>query len=301
MHTVPATASPPFIAPDELLHRRDEVVVADVRWSLDGTQGRAQHLEETVPGAVYVDLDTVLAGPPSRSAGRHPLPDPARFASELGRLGIAIDDEVVVLDHGPGVMAARLAWLLRAIGQPAAVLEGGLAGWPGPRGPGGASRPPVTRPVVNWPEDRLADAELVDRLRRDPDAVVIDARDPERYRGELEPIDPRPGHIPGAVNLPASEGTAGGRLREDQLRERYAAVGALVAEEVVAYCGSGVTACFDLLVLEQLTGRAGRLYTGSWSAWSADPSRPAVVGPDPGDDVGEEWDDPGSGGAGVGP
>jgi thiosulfate/3-mercaptopyruvate sulfurtransferase len=272
---------PPFIGPDELLERLDDVVLADVRWSLDGSQGRAQHLEETLPGAVEVDLDTVLAGPPSPGAGRHPLPDPARFADELGKLGIAHDDEVVVLDHGPGVVAARLAWLLRAIGQRASVLEGGLAAWPGPRAPGGTRRPPVERPVVAWPEDLLADADLVDRLRRDPGAVVIDARDAERYRGEVEPIDPRPGHIPGAVNLPASAAVRDGRLRTDRLRERYAAVGALEATEVVAYCGSGVTACFDLLVIEQFGGRPGRLYAGSWSAWSADPERPAALGPDP--------------------
>jgi thiosulfate/3-mercaptopyruvate sulfurtransferase len=281
-----ATASehPPFVSPDRLRERLGEVVLADVRWSLDGTQGRAQHLEQTLPGAVYVDLDAVLAAAPAPSAGRHPLPDPARFAAELGRLGIGVTDEVVVLDHGPGVVAARLAWLLRAIGQRAAVLEGGLAAWPGPRAPGGAIRPAVERPVVAWPEDRLADADLVDRLRRDPDAVVVDARDPDRYRGEVEPIDPRPGHVPGAVNLPASAAVRDGRLRTGWLRERYAAVGALEATEVVAYCGSGVTACFDLLVLEQLGAGPGRLYAGSWSAWSADPSRPAALGPDPGGD-----------------
>jgi thiosulfate/3-mercaptopyruvate sulfurtransferase len=268
----------PFVAAAWVRSHLDTVVLADVRWSLDGSQGLAQHLEQTLPGAVFVDLDTVLAAPPGPCDGRHPLPTPERFAAELGRLGIGVSDPVVAFDHGPGTVAARFVWMLRAIGQAAAVLEGGLAAWPGPRAPGGARRTPVARAPVPWPDDRLADADDVDRLRHAAGVVIVDARDAVRYRGEEEPVDARPGHVPGAVNLPASGGVMDGRLRTAWLREAYAAAGVLDADEVVAYCGSGVTACFDLLVLEHLGAGPGRLYPGSWSAWSADPARPAALG-----------------------
>lgn len=272
---------PPFVDADWLGPRLHEVVPADVRWSLDGSQGREQYLQATLPGAVFVDLDEVLAAPPSPRHGRHPLPTPEAFADALGELGIPEDATVVAFDQGPGAFAARLVWMLRVTGHPAAVLDGGLAGWPGPTEPGGAARPPVRRRPVPWPDHLLADADLVAALRTDPGAVLLDARSPERYRGETEPVDPRPGHVPGAVNLPVEENVAGGRLRDRaELERRYAATGALAAREVVAYCGSGVTACYDLLVLE-LLGIDARLFDGSWSAWSADRRRPVATGPRP--------------------
>jgi thiosulfate/3-mercaptopyruvate sulfurtransferase len=257
-------------------------VLADVRWALDGSQGRAQHLAATVPGAVFVDLDTDLAAPPSVAGGRHPLPDPETFATTLGRLGIRGTDPVVAFDQGPGTIAARLVWMLRAIGQPAAVLDGGLAAWPEPLVPGGARRPPVDRSAVPWPDSRLVDADVLAALLADDAVVLLDARDPVRYRGEHEPVDPRPGHVPGAVNLPTSALVReGGLAPADELRRRCAAVGVSGEEEVVVSCGSGVTACFDALVLEQLGIGRVRLFPGSWSAWSADPRRPAATGADP--------------------
>lgn len=279
-------STPPFVTPATLrgwLAEGRPVRLADVRWSLDGSEGRHTYLAGHLPGAVHVDLERDLSAPATPAGGRHPLPDPAAFAAALGRLGIAPEDLVVGYDQGSGAMAARLVWLCRRIGQPATVLAGGLAGWDGEVVDGEVVPTPVARTPVPWPPDRLADADTVARLATDPAAVVIDARDATRYRGEVEPVDTRPGHIPGAVNLPVAGnlGPDGQLLATPALTARYAAVGALDAAEVIAYCGSGVTACHDLLVLEAL-GVAGRLYPGSWSAWSADPQRPAALGPEPG-------------------
>jgi thiosulfate/3-mercaptopyruvate sulfurtransferase len=278
-----AASAPPFVTAEQVLAADDAYVLADVRWSLDGSQGLQQHREATIPGAVFVDLDTDLAAPASTAGGRHPLPTPEAFAAALGRLGIGDDDRVVAFDQGPGTIAARLVWMLRAIGRPAAVLDGGLAGWPGPLAPGGARRQPVERAATPWPVDRLADADLVARLLAQDRAVLFDAREPARYRGEQEPVDARPGHIPGAVNLPTGALVDGGRLLPAAaLRERVVATADITdVEEVVVSCGSGVTACFDALALEWLGLGPVRLFPGSWSAWSADPSRPATTGPDP--------------------
>lgn len=274
---------PAFVTAAWLADPPEPPVLVDLRWALDGSIGRADHQRGHLPGAVYLDLDTVAAGPPTPLDGRHPLPSPEAFAAALGAHGIPDDALVVAYDQGPGMIAARLVWMLRGIGQPAAVLEGGLAAWDGPTEPGEVTRAPVTRRVRPWPAERLADAELTAALATRSDAVVLDARDAERFAGISEPVDPRPGHIPGAVNLPAAGnlGAAGALLPAEVLRGRYAEVGALDATEVVAYCGSGVTACHDLLVLEDL-GVRGRLFPGSWSAWSADPAREAASGPTPG-------------------
>lgn len=273
---------PPFIGPEELASGYPGAVLVDVRWSADGVHGRAGYLEGTVPGAVFADFDAV-SKEPGRAAveGRRPLADPARFAEELGALGISHDDLVIAFDQGPGAYAARLVWMLRAIGQPAAVLDGGLAAWPGPLEPGGATRPPVTRAPVPWPGGRLVTAdELAAEVTR-PEVLVIDARSLARYRGEqTKDDDEAPGHIPGAVSAPYLDQLAAGRLRPlAELRTRYEQLGAFDAEEVIAYCGSGVTACHDLLALEAL-GLEARLFVGSWSAWSADPARPVATGPE---------------------
>ncbi|MFA9445495.1 sulfurtransferase [Egicoccus sp. AB-alg6-2] len=276
---------PAVVSADDLqqLRRDAEVVLADVRWALDGSQGRDDYLAGHLPGAVFVDLPGVLCGPGEATDGRNPLPAPDAFAEALGRLGIGDDTVVVAYDQGGGGSAGRLVWLLRIVGQPAALLSGGLAAWSGPLESGPVQRTPVRRRVVAWPSERFADADEVARLVRDPAAVVVDARAPERYRGEREPVDPRPGHIPGAVNVPATANLRPDKtLRDDTgLRQTWEASGALDADEVVAYCGSGVSAALDLLALERL-GVHGRLYVGSWSGWSADPQRPAATGDEPG-------------------
>lgn len=266
---------PPFVDVDWLEEHLDEVVVADCRWFLDGADARAAHQEAHIPGAVFVDVDRDLAGPPSSTAGRHPLPEPEEFAATLGRLGIRAGDTVVAYDQGSGAIAARLAWMLRSLGQEAAVLDGGLPAWEGPLESGEMEREPVEVPVRPWPAERLADANEVALLAAGAGSVV-DARAAERFRGETEPIDPKAGHIPGAVNLPyeGNLGPDGRLLPPEALRERFAGL----ARDVAVYCGSGVTACHDVLVLESL-GIDARLYPGSWSAWVGDPQRPVETGP----------------------
>ncbi len=271
---------PPFVDATWLDANLDAVVLADVRASMDGSEGEHTYLEGHLPDAVFVALDEVLAAPPSRAGGRHPLPDPVRFAADLGRLGIGDHDPVVAYDQGPGVWASRLVWSLRAIGQPAAVLDGGLAGWDGPIAQGPVTRAPTTRAVVPWPPDRVIDTAALDRRREEPGVVVLDARDPSRYAGESEALDARAGHIPGARNAPFAANLVDGRLRPTgELSAHYDRLGATPEREVIAYCGSGVTACHDLLALEML-GVTGRLYPGSWSVWSAEPSRPIATGRD---------------------
>jgi thiosulfate/3-mercaptopyruvate sulfurtransferase len=261
------------------------VVLADVRWYLDGRSGRAAYDAGHLPGAVFVDVDRDLAAPhppgPS-TAGRHPLPDPAAFAAAMGALGIGDDDVVVAYDDAGGVIAARLVWMLRATGARAALLDGGLrpddqlSAEP-------ARRPPACFSPRPWPAGRIAGlTDAVDRGN-----LVLDARDSDRYRGEVEPIDPRAGHIPGARNLPARENlTADGFvLPVADLRTRFAAVGVpgpQAGARVVSSCGSGVTACHTLLLLEHVGLGEGRLYPGSWSAYSSDPDLPAATGADPG-------------------
>lgn len=255
--------------------------LVDIRWALDGSKDRSTYLAGHLPGAVYVDLGTDLAGPASREEGRHPLPAPVVFAAAMARAGISDGDTVIAYDDSDGSQASRLVWMLRALGEEAALLDGGLRAQVAAgaelaiddvRPPGGAFTPrPWGSDVIAMPDEAALGA-----------ALVIDARAAERYRGETEPIDPRAGHIPGAHSVPfAGNVDADGRfLPPAALRERFAAVGADEAADVIVYCGSGVTATFDLLALER-AGLAGRLLPGSWSQWSADPSRPVATGPQP--------------------
>jgi thiosulfate/3-mercaptopyruvate sulfurtransferase len=265
---------PPFIDSGWLTGHFDEVVTADVRWYLDGRSGHDAFRAGHLPGAVFVDLDTALAAPASQAAGRHPLPDPDSFAAALGRLGIGDQDTVIAYDDAGGVIAARLVWMLRASGHEAAVLNGGIAAWDGPLETGDHAVNAARSSSRPWPPELLAS---IDDVADAGDAVLLDARDGPRYSGELEPVDPRPGHIPGARSLPVREhiGPDGTLLALEQLRERIDGVGVRPDSDVISYCGSGVTACHNLLVLEHLGLRPGRLFPGSWSQWSADPSRPA--------------------------
>ena len=254
----------------------DRLVLADVRSYLDGRSGRAAYLSGHLPGAVFVDLDHDLAahgGPPTD--GRHPLPEPEAFAAAMAALGISDADTVIGYDDAGGVMAARLVWMLRATGHQAALLDGGIDAYDGELETGTPQRPEAVFTPRPWPAHRLADID---------DAaggafVVLDARQPERFRGETEPIDPRAGHIPGARSLPCRENVdAQGRwLPAAVLRERFAAVGVSATTEVISYCGSGVTACHNLLALERAGLGTGRLYPGSWSQYS-NTTRPAATG-----------------------
>lgn len=253
-----------------------EAVVADVRWYLDGRSGLAAHTADHLPGSVFVDLDAVLAASASAAEGRHPLPDPEVFAAGMRAAGISDDSVVVAYDDAGGMSAGRLVWMLRVLGVDAALLDGGITAWEGELVTGeGAASAPGSFTARDWPADRLA---TIDDAAGGPEAVVIDARAPERFRGEVEPIDPRAGHIPGAINVPFAGNLVRRRfLSPDELRERFAAHGITDAADTIVYCGSGVTACHDLLALEYAGLGQGRLYPGSWSAYAAT-DRPAAVG-----------------------
>jgi thiosulfate/3-mercaptopyruvate sulfurtransferase len=255
-----------------------EAVVCDVRWYLDGRSGRDAYARGHLPGAVFVDLDEVLAAPAGDGArGRHPLPEPEAFAAAMGALGIGDDDTVVAYDDDSGAIAARLVWMLRVTGHDAALLDGGIDAWEGQLSTEPSSRPPATFTARPWPPERLASIEEV---AAGPVGVLIDGRAADRFAGAGDAVDPRPGHIPGARSVPTRDHAgADGRLRErDALRERFAAAGIDDGTAVVSYCGSGVTACHNLLVLEQAGLGPGRLFPGSYSQWSRDPSRPVATG-----------------------
>ncbi|MGW2842897.1 sulfurtransferase [Streptomyces sp. NPDC001493] len=255
-------------------------VLLDVRWQLGGPNGRAAYEEGHLPGAVYVDLDTELAGPAGTGGGRHPLPDPESFGAAMRRAGVSPDRPVVVYDGGQGWAAARAWWLLRWAGhEDVRVLDGGLAAWDGelstdvPRPHEGDFRPkPGALPVL--------DADGAAALART--GVLLDARAGERYRGDVEPIDRVGGHIPGALSAPTGEnvGEDGRYLPAGQLAERFAALGASGDGEIGVYCGSGVSGAHEVLALE-IAGLRAALYPGSWSEWSSDESRPVATGPEP--------------------
>ena len=263
----------------------DHIVLADVRYYLDGRSGRDAYRAGHLPGAVFVDLDSDLAAhdrPPAE--GRHPLPTPGHFADRMAAAGIGDKDTVIADDDAGGVMAARLVWMLRATGHEAALLDGGITAYDGELEAEPAQRPPATFTPRPWPADRLADIDAVDQesAGAEAGAVVLDARPRDRFRGENETLDPRPGHIPGARNVPCRENvTPEGRfLPIPELRARFAAAGVTAGTPVVSYCGSGVTACHNLLALEHAGLGIGRLYPGSWSAY-AHTDRPAATGDEP--------------------
>jgi thiosulfate/3-mercaptopyruvate sulfurtransferase len=265
-------------------------VLLDVRWALGDPHGREHHREGHIPGAVYVDLDTELAAHSTDATqGRHPLPDVAELQAAARRWGIRAGRPVVVHDATGGLAAARAWWLLRWAGlTDVRLLDGGLAAWTA------AGRPLETGP---GPEPDPGDVELsgghLPVLDADGAAalartgLLLDARAAERYRGEVEPIDPRAGHIPGAVSAPTGDNLApDGRFRRaDELKARFAELGPAAkvggAGEVGVYCGSGVTAAHQIAALATI-GVDAALYPGSWSAWSSDPERPLATGPEPG-------------------
>ena len=258
---------------------RDEVVLADVRWYLDGRSGREAYDRGHLPGAVFVDLDRWLSRPGSAREGRHPLPDPQVFAEGMAQLGIGDGDVVVAYDDTGGVVAARLVWMLRVTGHEAALLDGGVGAYDGPLERSAPRRPRAHFTARPWPPERLADID--DAL--DPANVVLDARERDRFRGEREPVDPRAGHIPGARSLPCRENLDDRDrfLPVDELRRRLRDAGAGEGAPVVSYCGSGVTACHNLLALELAGLPPGRLYPGSWSQYSHDEERPVATGDNP--------------------
>jgi thiosulfate/3-mercaptopyruvate sulfurtransferase len=278
--------SGPLVSAAWLRERLDDpaVRVVDCRFRLgEPDAGERMWREGHIPGAAFLDVDRDLAAPPG-PRGRHPLPDPVTFKAAVDGAGIAPETLVVAYDEAAEGGAARLWWLLRAHGhERAAVLDGGLRGWRAEGGeleagkpesggpPSRASAGEASAPYPAPATGSTIDAEELLAASRQADAgpLLLDARAPERYRGEVEPIDAVAGHIPGAVNLPFAGLAPEGRfLAPDELRELFAAAGVGPGSEPVAYCGSGVSACVLLLAAELAGIRGARLYPGSWSEWS---------------------------------
>ena len=262
------------------------LVVADVRWIAGATAGEVRAAFETghLPGAVLLDVDRDLAGPPGGESGRHPLPDPEAFAGTMERAGIGDGALVVAYDDAGGWIAARLWWMLDVLGHGAAVLDGGIGAWEGGLevGPGAEPVPSRFTPEA-WPAPAIVDARAVEAALREGDGVVLDARAGERYRGEVEPIDPVAGHIPGAASAPWGENldaSTGRFLSPGALARRYADLGATGG--AIVYCGSGVSACHDILALRLAGVGRVRLYEGSWSGWVSRPGRAVATGGRPG-------------------
>ncbi len=257
-------------------------LVVDVRHQLaDTAYGDRVYAEGHIPGAAFLHCDRDLSGPVTGSNGRHPLPAPEKLAARLGEVGIGPQTQVVVYDDAQGMIAGRLWWLLRRLGhENVAVLDGGLQAWQAANGALTAELP-RRRPVsfVAKVRDTMVDADYVQSFLQTSRMHLIDARSPDRYRGENETIDPVGGHIPGAVNRFFRENLqADGRFKPAaELRAEWLAVLAGAApEQVVHQCGSGVSACHNMLAME-IAGLSGsRLYAGSWSEWCADCRRPVA-------------------------
>jgi thiosulfate/3-mercaptopyruvate sulfurtransferase len=260
-------------------------VIVDCRYKLDDEAwGERTYVSRHIPGAVYAHLGHDLAGPRTGTNGRHPLPDPRTFAQTLGRLGLTSGMQVVAYDQDSGMYASRLWWMVRWLGHDAAaVLDGGFAKWTAEGRPtvsGEERREPrtfVAAPRANM----VVDVSRVSLSLTTGETTLVDARAPERYRGETEPIDKKPGHIPGAANhfFQWNLDEHGLFRAPADLRERIErSIGDVPADRLVCYCGSGVTACHNLLALEHAGLTGAKLYPGSWSEWSADPARPVETG-----------------------
>ena len=274
----------PLVSPEWLAEHLGEpgLVVADVRWVRDGSSREAFEAGR-ISGAVFLDADDDLSAI-GEGSGRHPLPTPEAFARTMENAGIGEDTLVVVYDDAGGSHAARLWWMLDATGHRAALLDGGLGSWEGPRasGPSPAAAASASFTARPWPIDRVADADVVIEALGTVGMVVLDARAGERYRGEIEPIDPVAGHIPGARSAPWSDNldaSTGRFLAPVELRELYERRGVRSGDDAIVYCGSGLTAALDLLAIRVAGfGADGRLYGGSWSGWIEDPSRHVETG-----------------------
>jgi thiosulfate/3-mercaptopyruvate sulfurtransferase len=269
---------------------RPRLAVVDCRFDLLHPEaGRRAYLAAHIPGARYADLNRDLSAPAGPQTGRHPLPDPDAFARRLESLGIGDDTQVIAYDEANGSFAARLWWMLRWLGHDAAaVLDGGWRAW---TAQGGAQSDEVPVEPSNAARNRftprvdlkmvLSTADLEKALRVPDSVLLVDARSPERYAGSVEPIDPVAGHVPGAVNHPFGDNLAadGRWLPAAELKRRWRErLGGRQPQNLVAMCGSGVTACHNLLSLEVADLRGARLYAGSWSEWIRDPRRAVARG-----------------------
>lgn len=268
----------PIVSAKWLQENLAQVVVIDCRFALmEPSLGRQQYEAGHIPGAYYLDLDQDLSSAVQKHGGRHPLPDPKRLSAKLSAMGITDSSLVVAYDDSRFAFAARLWWLLRYLGHDSTklgeanrvvVLDGGFQAW---KAAGGAITPELPPQklgdfIPNPRPDWAVDIEAVKAKKDSPGVALVDSREPERYRGEREPIDPIAGHIPGAVNYPWQEVTTeqGYLKSDDQLRDRWSDLQS--TPEILVYCGSGVSACVNLLSLAAIN-REGKLYAGSWSDW----------------------------------
>jgi thiosulfate/3-mercaptopyruvate sulfurtransferase len=284
-----------LVTPDWLsLHARDSALrVVDCRFSLqDALAGQQSYGAGHLPGAVFLDLNRDLAASPGRG-GRHPLPDPQVLAARLGQLGIGNHHQVICYDDSHGAFAARAWWLLRWLGHDAvALLDGGLKAWL--TGGGQLSQEiPALAPVqfeARLRPEMVADLATIQNAQFGTKSVLVDSREPERYRGEQEPIDPIAGHIPGAMNLDWKTATDADQhwLSAEAQQQRWQVVGFATvrgaiapAPEIIVYCGSGVTACVNLFSLELAGIEGAKLYPGSWSEWCQSPGAAIARGPEP--------------------
>jgi thiosulfate/3-mercaptopyruvate sulfurtransferase len=280
-----------LISVEELAARLDDCVVADCRHDLfKPAQGEADYAAGHIPGASFVSLDRDLAGPKGDGrSGRHPLPDPDLLRAHLQSLGLSDGRQLVVYDADTGGFAGRLWWLARWLGHEAvAVLDGGFRAWRAAGYPVTAEMPARKALGTLSARPPLATRVTVQELLNDQprrERLVIDARAPERWRGDTEPLDPVGGHIPGALNRPLQLNLRpDGRFKPAEvLREEFTALlSGKNPATVVHSCGSGVSACHNLLAMEHAGLAGASLYPGSWSEWCADPARPVARGPEPG-------------------
>ncbi|MEE8387108.1 MAG: sulfurtransferase [Acidiferrobacterales bacterium] len=260
-------------------------VVVDCRFTLtDSEAGRRAYEAGHIPGARYLHLDDDLAAPVTRNTGRHPLPDPDVLAKKLGELGIGNNTQVIAYDDFFGAMASRLWWLLRWLGHDkVALLDGGLPAWT-------RNKLLLTADATTYPQkefiphlrsELVIDRPAMEAVVDSGDNVIIDARAEERFTGKVEPLDKVAGHIPGAINLPFDHNLDidGTFMSKDEMAELYKAlVGGKDASQVVMMCGSGVTACHNLVAMEIAGLKGARLYAGSWSEWITDTDRPVATG-----------------------
>ena len=283
VHTTLITAE----ALRSMLDARQPLVILDASFDLaDAAAGECVHMAAHLPGARYVHLERDLSATPNGRNGRHPLPERAAFAATAGRLGITRETQVVVYDRQASMFAARAWWMLRWLGHaPVAVLDGGWSSWQAISGAVESGAVPVqpqaAYPIAHTPSPLVATIDADTLLARLGQLALIDARAPERFRGDVEPLDAQAGHIPGARNRFFKDNLAAdGRFKPaEELREEFLTLlDSWPAADVVNQCGSGVTACHNLLAMAVAGLQGSVLYPGSWSEWSSDPGRPIARG-----------------------
>ena len=266
---------------EEILNSGENVLLCDCRFDLvDPLAGRKSYLEGHIPGALYVDLDRDLSGTKTGINGRHPLPTPEAWAQTKSRLGMDSKTLVIAYDNQGSVYASRLWWMLKATGHAnVQVLDGGLDAWNGPIGTL-PRQPEATKiPVPSMPYVGLVLVDGVMQNLQSKEYVIVDARANDRFQGQNETLDPVGGHIPNAINYCFRENLTGKSFKtsEQLYKDFHALLGSTKASEVIHQCGSGVTACHNLLAMEIAGLKGSRLYAGSWSEWCADPSRPVAL------------------------